>query len=274
MTQPEPSTPYSAMGYDEVLVQLRRLHTAEANAAYLLPQLRRGLRLLDFGCGLGSISAGLAKAIAPGELHGVDVDEGQIELARSLADSAGISNAVFHVGDLTALPFPEDFFDVAHCHNVLIGVPDTQAVLTEVKRTLKPGGIIACREMISGSGFFYPDMAGVLRTAWDVFEDLLSLDGGHPQAGKDLKTGLLEAGFTNPRVSASFDSYSSPADVAFIHFLAKQWFLSPDMREGLSVYDLSPDRLLDRVNAGLDEWKNSPDAAIAFAYGDAVAGKP
>ncbi len=254
-------------------MQLSRLHTAEANAAYLLPQLRPGLRLLDFGCGRGSISAGLAKTIAPGELHGVDVDEAQIELARSLAGSAGICNAVFHVGDLTALPFPEGFFDVAHCHNALIGAPDTQAVLAEVKRTLKPGGIIACREMISGSSFFYPDM-GAMRTAWDVFEDVLVLDGGHPQAGKDLKSRILEAGFTNLRVTASFDTYSAPTDVAFIHSLAKQWLLSRDMREGLSSYGLPTDQLWDRVNAAIDEWKNFPDAAIAFAYGEVVASRP
>ena len=274
MTQSESSTPYSDISYGEALVQLRRLHSAEANAAYLLPLLRPGLRLLDLGCGLGSISTGLAKAVAPGDLHGIDVDEALIEMARSLANSSGISNAVFQVGDLTALPFPEEFFDVVHCHNVLIGVPDTQALLAEVKRTLKPGGIIACREMISESGFFYPDGEGVMRTAWDVFEDLLSLDGGHPQAGKDLKTSILEAGFVNPRITASFDTYSAPADVEFFHSIAKQWFLSQDMRDGLGSYGPSSDRLWDRVNAGIDDWKDSPDAAVAFAYGEAVVGKP
>ena len=261
------------MSYGEALVQLRRLHTAEANAAYLLPQLRPGLRLLDLGCGSGSISAGLAKAIAPGELHGVDMDEAQVELARSLADSAGIRNAVFHVGDLTDLPFQEGYFDVAHCHNALMGAADTQAVLAEVKRTLKPGGIIACREIICGSSFFSPDK-GVLRTAWDVFEDVLFEGNGHPQAGKDLKSWVLEAGFTNLRVTASLDIFSAPADVAFIHSLAKQWFLSREMRDGLGVYGLPTDQLWDSVNAAIDEWKSSPGAAIAYAYGEVVAGRP
>ena len=262
------------MSYGEALVQLRTLHTAEANAAYLLPQLRPGLRLLDFGCGGGSISAGLAKAIAPGELHGVDTDEALIEEARSLAGSAGISNAVFHVGDLTDLPFPEGFFDVAHCHNALIGVPDIQAALAEVKRTLKPGGILACGEMISGSSFFSPDSKGTLRIAWDVFEDVLLLDGGHPQAGKDLKSRILEAGFANLRVTASFDTYSLPTDVKFIHSIAKQWFLSREMRDGLTAYGMPTDELWDRVDSAIDEWKRSPNAAIAFAYGEVVAGRP
>ena len=52
---------------------------------------------------------GLARAVAPGELHGVDMKEDQIELARSLAVSAGTGNAIFHVGDVTALPFPDGF---------------------------------------------------------------------------------------------------------------------------------------------------------------------
>ena len=265
--------PDHAINYRQALLRLRSLHTADANAAHLLPQLRPGLRLLDFGCGSGSISVGLAKAVAPGELHGVDRSEAQIERARSLAGSLGICNTVFQVGDFTALPFQDGFFDVAHCHNALISEPDTQAVLTEVKRVLKPGGIIACREMISGSSFIYPDM-GVIRRAWDVFEDLLSFDDGHPQAGKDLKSWILEAGFTNIEVTVSFDTYNAPSDMAFIHSLAKRWFSSREMKEGLSNYGLPIDQLWDRVDAAIDEWKDLPEALAAFAYGEAVANKP
>ena len=113
--------------------------TAEASAAYLLPYLRPGLRVLDFGCGPGNISVGLAKAAAPGELHGVDMEESQIELARAVAAAYGRDNTIFHAGDVTNMPFEDDFFDVAHCHNVLMHIPDTGAVLAEVKRVLKPG---------------------------------------------------------------------------------------------------------------------------------------
>ena len=60
------------------------------------------------------------------------------------------------VGDVTDLPFDDDSFDVAHCHAVLMHVPDTPAVLAEVKRVLKPGGIIASREAIISSSFSTP----------------------------------------------------------------------------------------------------------------------
>ncbi len=62
----------------------------------------------------------------------------------------------FHVGDVTALPFEDNFFDVAHCHAVLMHVPDRMATLAEVKRVLKPGGIIASREMFVSCSFLSP----------------------------------------------------------------------------------------------------------------------
>ncbi len=275
MTQPESPTPDYTISYGEGFTQVERLHTAEANAAYLLPLLRPGLRVLDFGCGSGDISVGLARAIAPGELHGVDLEEAQIELARSLAGPAGLGNAIFHVGDVTAIPFQDGFFDVAHCHNTLTYVPDTQAALAEVKRVLKPGGLIACREMICGSSFVHPDM-GVMGTAWDVLEDMLASDDGHPQMGKEMKTHILETGFTNIRISASFDTYSAPTDVSLINSLAKRWFSSPEMQEAASIYALPTMRtsLWDRLITAIDEWKDIPDAAVAFAFGEAVASKP
>ena len=72
---------------------------------------------------------GLAKAVAPGELHGIDREESVIELARSTAAAGGQANANFHVGELTELPFEDNFFDAAHCHTVMLYVPDTQAAL-------------------------------------------------------------------------------------------------------------------------------------------------
>ncbi len=112
MAEQTPATPDYTMGYSEEFLQLLHRRSAQTHAAYLLPHLKPGLQVLDFGCGPGTISVGLAKAVEPGE---------------------------FHVGDVTALPFEDDSFDVAHCHAVLMHVPDTKAVLAEVKRVLKPG---------------------------------------------------------------------------------------------------------------------------------------
>ena len=267
------STPDYTMGFSEEMLESLRRYTAEASAAYLLPYLRPGLRVLDVGCGPGTISVGLAKAIAPGEMHGVDMEESQIDLARSVAKMNGQDNALFHVGDVMDLPFEEGSFDVAHCHNVFMHIPDTAAVLAEVKRVLKPGGIIGCREMICGSSFTQPDF-GVIRKSWDMFEDLLAADDGHPQIGKELKSHIVEAGFTNVRITGSFDIYSAPDDIAFIFAFANKWFLSPEITEAAIKYGASTRELCDAISAAYDRWKDHPGALCGLAFGEAVAGKP
>ncbi len=273
MTHESSATPDYTMGYSSVILETQLRATAETSAAHLLPYLRPGLRVLDFGCGPGTISVGLAKAVAPGEMHGVDMDESQIERARAVAASQGENNAIFHVGDVTALEFPDDFFDVAHCRSVLMHVPDTAAVLSEVKRVLKPGGILACREMICESAFTHPDFR-IMRRSWDMFEDLVRADDGHPQMGKDMKRHILEAGFTNVRISASFSVYSSPEQIASIHRLISQWLLSPEVTEAAIKYGASSENLVKDLRAAYDRWKEHPAALFAFAYGEAIADKP
>ncbi len=272
-SQEASSTPDYTMGFSEEFLESLRRYTAETNAGYLLPYLRPGLRVLDFGCGPGTISVGLARAVAPGEMHGLDMEESQIELARSVARVGGQDNAIFHVGDVSHLDFEDNFFDVAHCHNLLMHVPDTLAVLTEVKRVLKPGGIIGCREMICRSSFTHPDF-GVIRRAWDMFEDLLAADDGHPQMGKDLKTRLLEAGFSNVQAAASFDTYNAPRDIEFIFRLAGGWFLSPEITEAAIKYGAATEKLCKDIRVAYEKWREHPGAFLGVAYGEAVANKP
>ena len=261
------------MGYSEEFLQLLHRRSAENNATHLLPHLKPGQRLLDFGCGPGSISVGLAAAIAPGELHGIDMEESQINMARAAAEAGGHENAIFHVGDVTDLPFEDDSFDAAHCHAVLMHVPNTQGTLAEVKRVLKPGGIVSAREMFVDSSFFEPGHADTL-PAWNTFANLLAGNGGHPQMGKELKSAFLEAGFTDVQPSASFDFFGTSEDVAFFHGFVLDWFYSPEVIEAATKFGLATQEQFDEWREGLDEWKSNPGAVGAIAFGEAIATKP
>ena len=95
------------MGYSEEFRQLLDRRSADTHAAHLLPHLEPDMRVLDFGCGPGTITVGLAVAVDPGEVHGIDMEESQIGLARSAAEAGGHANATFHVGDVTGLPFED-----------------------------------------------------------------------------------------------------------------------------------------------------------------------
>ena len=273
MSEPTSSTPDYTLDFSEEVMAALLRNTAEASAAHLLPLLRPGLRVLDFGCGPGSIMVGLARAVAPGMVHGVDMAASQVEMARAVAAYHRRDNVEFHVGDVAALPFEDGYFDVVHGNNVLIHIPDVSSVLTEVKRVLKPGGLIACREMICGASFTYPDF-GVMRRSWESLEDMLATDDGHPQMGRELKGRLAEAGFVNSRISTSFETYSTPEEVAFIHGFVRQRFLSPEFTETAISYGASTDNLVETVRAAYDRWKDHPAALCALAFGEAVASKP
>ena len=170
------------MGYEEAFMQFISGRTATTNAAYLLPDLKTGMCVLNIGCGPGTIPVGLAGAVDPGELHGIDMEESQVDIARATAAASGQDNATFQVGDVTKLPFEDEWFDAVHCHAVLMHIPDTMDVLAEVMRVLKPGGIVGAREHISNSSFDEPEIGNVA-DGWTMYRDLLTANGGPSSNG-------------------------------------------------------------------------------------------
>ncbi len=273
MTQPTEQTREYTMGYSPEFLQLLDRRNAQTHAAYLIPQLQPGLRLLDFGCGPGTITVGLAAAVQPGEVHGVDMEASQIEMARTAAAAGGHDNVAFHVGNVYELPFEDNYFDVAHCHAVLMHVPDTQAALREVRRVLKPGGIIASRELIVGSSFVEPSSEHT-PAAWATFGNLLRANGGHPQMGREIKNALLEAGFTEVRASASFDVFDTPVDIAFLRAFVGDWFFMPSVIAAAIQYGLATQEQFDQWLIDMDNFKDAPGAVGCLAFGEAIAHKP
>ena len=149
---PDTPTPSYTMGYSDEFAKLLDRRNSGINAAHLLPYLKPGLRVLDLGCGPGTISVGLAKVVEPGELQGIDMEESQIKIARAAATAGGHDNAVFRTGDVTRLSYEDDTFDVAHCHALLMHVRGTRI---EVRRSL-------AREMIGSSSFSEPVKRDIL----------------------------------------------------------------------------------------------------------------
>jgi O-antigen biosynthesis protein len=97
-----------------------------------------GRRVLDAGCGVGYGSV-LLSASGAAEVTGVDISEAAVEQsARSAAGSAS-----FVVGDLAALPFADDSFDVVVCFETIEHVPDQERALDELRRVLAPNGLLA-----------------------------------------------------------------------------------------------------------------------------------
>ena len=261
------------MGYSEEFRQLLNRRSMETHAGYLLPYLKPGLRVLDFGCGPGTITVVWPGRWTPERFMVLIWKSRRSNWPEPPPPRGGHDNAVFHVGDVTSLPFEDNFFDVAHCHAVLMHVPNTEATLSEVKRVLKPGGIIASREVVVASSFAEPS-TDTLRSGWTVFGNLITANGGHPQMGRELKNWFVEAGFTDVRAGASFDVFSAPEDVVFLHGFIMDWFFMPRVIEAATAYGLATHEQFEEWRAALEEWKGHAGAVGAIAFGEAIGAKP
>ena len=119
MSAPTPRFERYTHGHHAAIVASHAQRTAENSAGFLLPYLERGQRLLDVGCGPGSITVDLAELVAPGPVVGVDREPAVLEGARRLGEERGLTNLTFEPADVYTLPYPDDQFDVVYAHQVL-----------------------------------------------------------------------------------------------------------------------------------------------------------
>jgi ubiquinone/menaquinone biosynthesis C-methylase UbiE len=126
--------------------------TAEREGAFFLPHVQPSMRLLDVGCGPGSITIGFARVLTPGEVMGLDREPSAVEAARALVSDRHLVNLRFEVGMAEALPFPDASFTAVFAHTLLEHVPDPSRVLREMRRVLAPGGVIGVRDGDVGRG--------------------------------------------------------------------------------------------------------------------------
>src|SRR5262245_49108904 len=138
--------------FDPMLTQ----RTATREGAFLLPHLRAGMHVLDCGCGPGSVTLGLAHAVAPGSAIGIDLEARQVAAARALATQQGVANVTFGVASIYALPFPEGTFDAVFADNVLWHLREPLAALREMRRVLRRGGVIGIRDAEVGAEVLAP----------------------------------------------------------------------------------------------------------------------
>ena len=109
-------------GHHESVLRSHKWRTAENSAGYLLPHLAPDAKVLDVGCGPGTITAGLADRVPRGHVTGIDAVQDILEQAREAAGDR--ENMDFAAGDVYALGYPDASFDVVHAHQVLQHLSD------------------------------------------------------------------------------------------------------------------------------------------------------
>jgi ubiquinone/menaquinone biosynthesis C-methylase UbiE len=97
-----------------------------------------GQRVLDLGCGVGNDLSRFAKGGA--QVVGVDLAPHSIELAQHNFEQRGLTGE-FYVMNGERMEFEDNSFDVVYCHTVLHFTPNPSAMVSEIHRVLKPGGL-------------------------------------------------------------------------------------------------------------------------------------
>ncbi|THV43293.1 methyltransferase domain-containing protein [Glycomyces buryatensis] len=194
-------------GHHESVLRSHSWRTAENSAAYLLPHLKADHRILDIGCGPGTITADLAERVPNGHVTGADRAETIVDQSRNLTAERCLTNVDFTVADVHALEFEDDTFDIVHAHQVLQHVGDPVQALEEMRRVTKPGGIVAARDSDYAAFTWFPGSRGL--TDWlDLYERVARAGGGEPDAGRRLKSWALKAGFSEASVEATSSTWT------------------------------------------------------------------
>ena len=173
--------------------------------------------LLEVGCGTGSLSRMMAQRWPERRIVGIDLSEPYIAHARALV--AGPS-PVFEVGDAATLRFADRSFAGAVAQLVLNFVPDARAALGEMRRVVRPGGVLAAavwdfRGGLTYQRLFWDTAAGIDPAAGAVrdrlFSGALALPDGLPALFQAAGLAAVERASLTIRMDyADFDDYWQP----------------------------------------------------------------
>ncbi|KAI0540071.1 ubiE/COQ5 methyltransferase [Xylaria digitata] len=256
-------------GHHASVVNSHARRTAQNSAAFLIPYIKPHYRILDIGCGPGSITVDLAQLVPQGSVIGIDSVGDVLSQARELAHARGVEgNLTFQQGDANELSFADGEFDVVYCHQVLHHVKNPVDILKEMARVTRKGGLVAAREVDYRALSWYPELPGIDK--WeDIHMKIMKANGGQPKAGRYVKAWAREAGFAPQDITFTWDSWNYQEGDAVIW--AKSWsdralhssYAAASLDKGISTQED-----LDYVSETWRNWGETEGAFIIIPSGE------
>lgn len=249
-------------GHHESVVQSHARRRAEVEAWFLLPRLVPRMRLLDAGCGPGTVTAGLARAVSPGDVVGIDSAPGVLEHARAHAAEEDVDNATFVSGDVYALDFADAAFDVVYANQLLQHLTDPVRALQEMRRVLRPGGLLAVRDADYATMSPHPKFPEFLD--WNrLYHEVAYRNHAEPDAGRTLPAWVRQAGF--PEIEIHPNVVAMDGEEARIWGQTwSQRILYSGIADQALEYGYADQDELQRISDGWATWADSDDPFFIF----------
>jgi SAM-dependent methyltransferase len=250
-----------------------RTRGATEYADFVLPLIGARDGVLDVGCGPGSITLGLA-AVAH-QVIGVDPEDAEFPRALAYASEHGIENVEFREGTIYQLEFPDASFDVCTLFSMMETLDDPLAGLAEVRRVLKPGGLIGASSIEYGGLILHGPDEPLLRRFYQLRLQIWDAHGDvHYHRGRELRGLLLAAGFEDVEAFTKYLSYGTEERVRTFGMdraadCRDEWYVGGITQNGLG----DPEEISALERAWI-RWAESPDSFAAFAWGRAIGRRP
>ncbi|MGW5655740.1 class I SAM-dependent methyltransferase [Streptomyces humi] len=271
MSKPQETAVYTH-GHHESVLRSHTWRTAANSAGYLLGSLKPHMRILDIGCGPGTITADLAELVPDGQVTGVDRAPDILEQARATAAARGLANVDFAVADVHALDYPDDTFCVVHAHQVLQHVGDPVQALREMRRVAKPGGLIAVRDSDYAAMTWHPPVPGL--DDWlALYRRVARANGGEPDAGRRLKSWALAAGLTGITATSGTWTYSTPEERRWWGGLWADRTVASAYAERATEGGHATTAELREISTAWREWAEQEDGWFAVLHGEILCRK-
>jgi ubiquinone/menaquinone biosynthesis C-methylase UbiE len=188
-----------------------------------------GSKVLEAGCGTGAQTVFLAPNNPEAHIISIDRSETSLAAARKRLTQKGITNVDFRLADIYGLDFEKDSFDHIFVCFVLEHLEDPLKALDELRRVLKPGGLITAIEGDHGSFYCHPESAQANK-AVDCLIEIQARMGGNACIGRQLFPLLTQAHFADVSVTPKM-VYVDDAKPALVDGFSKKTFIA--MVEGV-----------------------------------------
>ena len=185
-----------------------------------------GATVLDVGCGSGMVTQALAECVYPGHVVGVDVSEALIERGQQAyrktwknSDEQRTRYFRLRQGDAYNLPFPANSFDVVHARFVMQHLSEPTQALKEIRRVLKPDGLVCLIDVDKGWSGLYPEPETSTELDEAIIQKQLS-QGGDPWVGRKLSWHLNNTGFSKSKTDIKLVDSDQIGFSKFLEMLA------------------------------------------------------